>query len=123
MSEHRINIGFGVNEDALYAQMKAEDNISRLLKNLYVAYKSGEQAAAPKADAQPANDPALIKALMQNFVGEDIEGYGGERIFLQYVDRQMLNNRVSLLMAAHPVEAAAVITATKERYPAVGVLL
>lgn len=119
----RFNLSFTNEEHELYLWLQSQKNPSGLIKDLLRAYRNGEQAAAPKADAQPANDPALIKALMQTFVGEDIEEYGGERIFLQYVDRQMLNNRVSLLMAAHPVEAAAVITATKERYPAVGVLL
>lgn len=119
----RFNLSFTNEEHELYLWLQSQKNPSGLIKDLLRAYRNGEQTAAPKADAQPANDPVLIKALMQTFVGEDIEGYGGERAFLQYVDRQMLNNRVSLLMAAHPVEAAAVITATKERYPAVGVLL
>ena len=119
----RFNLSFTNDEHELYMWLQTQKNPSGLIKDLLRAYRNGEQSAAPKTDAEPETDLTKINALMQNFVGEDVANYGGERNFLRYVDRQMLNNRVSMLMATHPEEASDVIKLAKEKYPLVGVLL
>ena len=118
----RFNLSFTNDEHELFLWLQSQKNGSGLLKDLLRAYRNGEQKPASAAEPDGPS-PAVVNALLQTFIGEDIAGYGSEKQFLQYVNRQMINTRVSMLMTAHPVEAVAVIAAAKERYPTVGELL
>lgn len=117
----RFNLSFTNDEHELFVWLQNQKNASGLLKDLLRSYRNGEQSIVEKKE--PETDQVIINALMRNFIGEDVENYGGEKAFLRYVGKPAMNRRVSMLMTAHPVEAASVIRAAKERYPLVGELL
>lgn len=119
----RFNLSFTNEEHELFVWLQSQKNASGLIKDLLRSYRKGEQSISAAADAEPANDPAIINALLRIFIGEDVDGYGGEKAFLRYVDKPAMNRRVSMLMAAHPVEAAAVLAAAKAKYPTVGAVM
>lgn len=118
----KLNLTFTNEEHDLYLWLKDQPNASGLIKDLLKGYRNGgTRPSADPASEEPAE--AVIKSLVATFIGDDVREYGGERAFLDYVDEQMLSNRVARLMQAHPVEAVYVLAAAKKTYPAIGAKL
>ena len=118
---YRFNLSFTNDEYDLYDWLLHQKNSSGLIKDLLRAYRSGEQTAAP--EPEQVTDTAKINALMRRFVGDDIENYGGESVFLKFNGAQVISNRVHSLYVMHPAEAAEVIKLVKEKYPIIGEML
>ena len=98
-------------------------NTRKTILTLLRAYFNG--GAQPTESAAASGEPsaAVISALLQNYIGADVEAYGGESVMLQYVDKQTLSARTSILMSAHPIEGPYVLDAAKKKYPIIGAQL
>lgn len=118
----KLNLSFPNDDHDLYLQVKSLKNPTQTIISLLRDYFNGGRAQhATTESGEPAE--AVIKSLVATFIGDDVREYGGERAFLDYVDEQMLSNRVARLMQAHPVEAVYVLEAAKKTYPVIGAKL
>lgn len=119
----RFNLSFTNGEHDLFVWLQSQQNPSGLIKDYLKAKRNGEISDSITQEENKPDNSVLISSLLRSFIGDDVDAYGGEAVFLDNIDTQILNTRVSLLVAAHPNEADAVISLAKERYPVVGAKL